>query len=89
MSSIFDYYGDKQDRLISVTGPGHWNDPEIIVNMVIINLSEYSLIVFQNDFLNSFRPHFEISEMNFEHQENPREMTYEYGLVAQRQNTLM
>jgi hypothetical protein len=58
-SSIIDYYGDKQDSLIPVAGPGHWNDPEIIVNMVILNLSEYSLIVFQNDSLNSFLLHFD------------------------------
>jgi hypothetical protein len=63
-SSIIDYYGDKQDSLIPVAGPGHWNDPEIIVNMVILNLSEYSLIVFQNDSLNSFLLHFD----RFEHE---------------------
>jgi hypothetical protein len=64
-SSIIDYYGDKQDSLIPVAGPGHWNDPEIIVNMVILNLSEYSLIVFQNDSLNSFLLHFEfLTDLN-------------------------
>ena len=28
LSKIVDYYAEKQDELISVAGPGHWNDPD-------------------------------------------------------------
>lgn len=30
VSSIIDYYGDNQDTLIPVAGPGHWNDPDMV-----------------------------------------------------------
>lgn len=31
VSSIIDYYGDNQDELIPVAGPGHWNDPDMLI----------------------------------------------------------
>nr|CAH0113308.1 unnamed protein product [Daphnia galeata] len=31
VSSIIDYYGDNQDTLIPVAGPGHWNDPDMLI----------------------------------------------------------
>ncbi len=30
VTSIIDYYGDNQDTLIPVAGPGHWNDPDMV-----------------------------------------------------------
>ena len=30
VTSIIDYYGDNQDILIPVAGPGHWNDPDMV-----------------------------------------------------------
>lgn len=29
--SIIDYFGDHQDELIAHAGPGHWNDPDMII----------------------------------------------------------
>ncbi|KAI9553546.1 hypothetical protein GHT06_021464 [Daphnia sinensis] len=31
VSSIIDYYGDNQDTLIPAAGPGHWNDPDMLI----------------------------------------------------------
>uniref|UniRef100_A0A914EKP6 Alpha-galactosidase n=1 Tax=Acrobeloides nanus TaxID=290746 RepID=A0A914EKP6_9BILA len=31
ISDIIDYYTDNQDKLIAANGPGHWNDPDMIV----------------------------------------------------------
>jgi len=31
VSSVIDYYGDNQDVLIPAAGPGHWNDPDMLV----------------------------------------------------------
>ncbi len=30
VTSIIDYYGDNQDTLIPLAGPGHWNDPDMV-----------------------------------------------------------
>ena len=29
--SIIDYYGDNQEELIPAAGPGHWNDPDMVI----------------------------------------------------------
>jgi len=29
--SIIDYYGDNQEELIPAAGPGHWNDPDMLI----------------------------------------------------------
>ncbi|XP_048583695.1 alpha-N-acetylgalactosaminidase-like isoform X2 [Nematostella vectensis] len=29
--SIIDWYGDNQDKLIPAAGPGHWNDPDMLI----------------------------------------------------------
>ncbi|XP_046438281.1 alpha-N-acetylgalactosaminidase-like [Daphnia pulex] len=31
VTSIIDYYGDNQDTLIPLAGPGHWNDPDMLI----------------------------------------------------------
>ena len=31
VSSIIQYYGDNQDELIPAAGPGHWNDPDMVI----------------------------------------------------------
>jgi len=31
VSSIIQYYGDNQDELIPAAGPGHWNDPDMLI----------------------------------------------------------
>ncbi|XP_044581180.1 alpha-N-acetylgalactosaminidase [Cotesia glomerata] len=31
LESIIDYYGDNQDDIISHAGPGHWNDPDMLI----------------------------------------------------------
>jgi alpha-N-acetylgalactosaminidase len=30
VTAIIDYYGDNQDTLIPLAGPGHWNDPDMV-----------------------------------------------------------
>ena len=34
VSSIIDYYGDNQDILIPAAGPGHWNDPDMVLKLL-------------------------------------------------------
>ena len=31
VTAIIDYYGDNQDTLIPLAGPGHWNDPDMVL----------------------------------------------------------
>ncbi|XP_043244616.1 alpha-N-acetylgalactosaminidase-like isoform X3 [Amphibalanus amphitrite] len=31
VTTIIDYYGDNQDVLIPLAGPGHWNDPDMLI----------------------------------------------------------
>ena len=31
VTAIIDYYGDNQDVLIPLAGPGHWNDPDMLI----------------------------------------------------------
>jgi len=31
VTDIVDYYGDQQDDLIPLAGPGHWNDPDMLI----------------------------------------------------------
>merc|ERR1711962_1968990 len=31
IKSIITYFGDNQDELIPIAGPGHWNDPDMLV----------------------------------------------------------
>jgi len=31
VTSIIDYYGDNQDQLIPLAGPGSWNDPDMLI----------------------------------------------------------
>jgi len=31
VTSIIDYYGDHQDELIPLAGPGNWNDPDMLI----------------------------------------------------------
>ena len=31
VTSIIDYFADHQDELIPVAGPGHWNDPDMLI----------------------------------------------------------
>ncbi|KAF0303355.1 Alpha-N-acetylgalactosaminidase [Amphibalanus amphitrite] len=31
VASIIDFYGDHQEELIPVAGPGHWNDPDMLI----------------------------------------------------------
>ncbi|KAK7086451.1 hypothetical protein SK128_004218 [Halocaridina rubra] len=31
VASIIDYYGDNQDEIIPNAGPGHWNDPDMLI----------------------------------------------------------
>ena len=38
VTSIMDYYGDNQDTLIPVAGPGHWNDPDMVFNLIYFSL---------------------------------------------------
>lgn len=30
VTKILDYYGDNQNSLIPLAGPGHWNDPDMV-----------------------------------------------------------
>lgn len=36
VTSIIDYYGDNQDTLIPLAGPGHWNDPDMVICSYLI-----------------------------------------------------
>ena len=31
MASVIDHYGDDQDTIIPNAGPGHWNDPDMLI----------------------------------------------------------
>lgn len=31
MESIIDYYGNNQDSIVPNAGPGHWNDPDMLI----------------------------------------------------------
>ena len=31
VEAIIDYYGDNQDSIVVHTGPGHWNDPDMLI----------------------------------------------------------
>ncbi|XP_033218349.1 alpha-N-acetylgalactosaminidase-like [Belonocnema kinseyi] len=31
VKSIIDWYGDKQDKIVPLAGPGHWNDPDMLI----------------------------------------------------------
>jgi alpha-N-acetylgalactosaminidase len=31
VASVIDYYGDNQDTIIPNAGPGHWNDPDMLI----------------------------------------------------------
>lgn len=31
VASVIDYYGDNQDVIIANAGPGHWNDPDMLI----------------------------------------------------------
>lgn len=31
MESIIDYYGNNQDVIVPIAGPGHWNDPDMLI----------------------------------------------------------
>merc|ERR1719187_55691 len=31
VQSIIDYFGDNQDDLVPLAGPGHWNDPDMLI----------------------------------------------------------
>lgn len=31
MESIIDYYGNNQDTIVPNAGPGHWNDPDMLI----------------------------------------------------------
>jgi hypothetical protein len=33
-----DYYGDNQDTLIPVAGPGHWNDPDMVCFVLLFTI---------------------------------------------------
>ena len=34
VASVIDYYGDNQDIIIPNAGPGHWNDPDMVSEML-------------------------------------------------------
>lgn len=38
VTSILDYYGNMQDSLIPLAGPGHWNDPDMVNFFVITRI---------------------------------------------------
>lgn len=31
METIIDYYGNNQDVIVPIAGPGHWNDPDMLI----------------------------------------------------------
>lgn len=31
VESIIDYYGNNQDVIVPIAGPGHWNDPDMLI----------------------------------------------------------
>lgn len=31
LETIIDYYGDNQDSIVPNAGPGHWNDPDMLI----------------------------------------------------------
>lgn len=31
LESIIDYYGNNQDQIVPNAGPGHWNDPDMLI----------------------------------------------------------
>ena len=31
VASVIDHYGDDQDTIIPNAGPGHWNDPDMLI----------------------------------------------------------
>ena len=41
MASVIDYYGDNQDVIIANAGPGHWNDPDMVRNLVTYELLKH------------------------------------------------
>ena len=41
VSSVIDYYGDNQDVLIPAAGPGHWNDPDMVIKTIELFISNF------------------------------------------------
>ena len=37
LETIIDYYGDNQDVIIPNAGPGHWNDPDMVIFYLLKN----------------------------------------------------
>ena len=33
MTTIIKWYGDHQDEMIPVAGPGNWNDPDMVISV--------------------------------------------------------
>jgi len=31
VETIIDYYGNNQDVIVPIAGPGHWNDPDMLI----------------------------------------------------------
>lgn len=36
LESIIDYYGNNQDNIAPNGGPGHWNDPDMVIFLIVI-----------------------------------------------------
>lgn len=38
VESIIDYYGNHQDIIVPNAGPGHWNDPDMVIKFKLMTL---------------------------------------------------
>ena len=44
VTAIIDYYGDNQDTLIPLAGPGHWNDPDMVLPLFSYPILSYHIM---------------------------------------------
>ena len=42
VANVIDYYGDNQDTIIPNAGPGHWNDPDMVIYMILLHVALHS-----------------------------------------------
>lgn len=50
VESIIDYYGNHQDVIVPNAGPGHWNDPDMVIIFVYLYKQKINNTILVIDF---------------------------------------